>query len=126
MVTPSVVGVGNELCSETAVNSNYVTFEILLIPVVLPLSRCAASIAVLHSYRRAVYVVEVNYNIITPYFGCYLCAVKYVGVLNSIYGLTSPYSLIVVGKCKVLVTFCGSFESSALPSEAVVGSVVIR
>ena len=109
MIAPCVVGVGYELSTFVIVYSNDISLHILTEPVGIKDSFGVRLSSIPHSNRSARRVVDKDENISVPLFGYYLCSVKVVGVLNSVRCLRSPYSLVIVGKCKALCTFCDRF-----------------
>ena len=80
----------------------------------------------MHTDGCAVCIVDVYHKVTVPLLGHNLRTVKSINMLYSVDCLGCTDAVNIIGKCKVLVTFCGSFKPSALPSKGVVGSVVIR
>ena len=82
---------------------------------------------VLHSDRRARFIVKIYYKVVAPLLANNSRSIENVSVLNTADGLACSYTFIIVSKrITNAARRCGSESSTVAPSEGVCSAVVVR
>ena len=119
MITPSIIGVAYKLCSACIVNAYNITLQILFEIEGVENVFCIAACAILHSNRRARFIVQIRNKMIAPLFADNTATVEGVFMRNRVViGLTCPYSFIIVSERIGIHTYtCISQSAAIFPSE---------
>ena len=125
-VSPSIVGIGNDLYPVFVIDSNNVTKQILFKEESVEQAFCHAGLPVLHADGCARLVVQVNQGIIAPSFADDLRAVECVDVLNGAYFFTCSDAFVVVLKSQRFTAFGGFGKlTTILPFKGIGRAVII-
>ena len=106
-VTPGVIGIGDQLIAVLIVYGHNVALQILLKPVDIKNFGGISLVAILHTNRRTLGIVEIQHKMLAPLLGHDLIAVEDIPVCLTVDRLAGADALIVVGEGqRVPVSFC--------------------
>ena len=119
MITPSVVGVGEDLGSTCVIDRDDITLQILLKIEGVKGVNGVRGIPVLHSDGGTRFVIQIDQQVTTPSLADDLGSIQSVAMVSPVDGLVSADSVGVVGKFDHRVGFLHLLELTAVPRQGV-------
>ena len=106
-ITPGIVGVGDQLGAIFGVYRYNITLQVLFKPVGIEIACEIVRMAVLHTNRAAVYIIEIQNEMVAPFLRNDQITIQPVDMLDAIDCLTGADALVVVGEGQcITVSFC--------------------